>query len=91
MIAEVVAEQGHDPNILPKLLAHHLVLGALEQRSVARRMTGDWIIFAKHKGQNYYLDLAAHAEGEPGKQAYRLFEKLKNGSSTEFPFLFEHE
>ena len=25
-------------------------------------MTGDWIIFAKHEGQNFYLGLATHEE-----------------------------
>lgn len=91
MINRVAEEPGHDPDLWPKLLAHQFMMGALEERSAAQRMTGDWIVFAKHEGQNYYLDLATHEEGEPGDCANRLFEKLKQGSSVEFPFLFERE
>lgn len=46
---------------------------------------GDWIIFAKHKGKNYYFDLATHQEGREPK---RLISKLRAGSACEFPFLF---
>ena len=91
MIAGVVAEHRHDSRMAANLLTHHFVLGALQERSDAQRMTGDWIIFAKHEDRNYYLDLATHEEGEPGDRADQLFEKLKQGSSLEFPFLFKRE
>lgn len=48
-------------------------------------MTGDWIVFGKQQGKNYYLDLATHAEPE---EPARLYEKLRGGSEAEFPFLF---
>ena len=91
MIDRVADECGRDPDLWPKKIAHDCIIGALEERSADRRMSGDWIIFAKYNGQNYYLDLATHEEGLPGGPAEHLYERLKQGSSAEFPFLFESE
>jgi hypothetical protein len=66
---------------------HKLVIGGLEDRIAAKRMTGDCIIFAKHEGQNFYLGLATHDEAT--RDADQLLEKLRLGSACEFPFLFE--
>lgn len=88
MIKQVVSEQGHDPAMCIKLLTHRFFMGGIEERSEANRVTGDWIIFAQHGGNNYYLDLAAHEEGEVEK-APVLLNKLRNGGSMDFPFLFE--
>ena len=70
-----------------KLLAYRLYMGALEERSEAKGVTGDWIVFAKHGGNNYYLDLATHEEGDV-ENAPGLLNKLRNSSSMDFPFLF---
>jgi len=48
----------------------------------------DWIIFAKHDGQNYYLDLATHEEAQGQANSERLMQKLRVGGRAEFPFLF---
>jgi hypothetical protein len=58
----------------------------LDDRDAVRRMTGDWIIFAKHEGQNFYLGLGTHdaATREPDA----LYRRLRQGSEWEFPFLF---
>lgn len=88
MIQKVVSEQGHNPAMWHKLLAHRFVMDGVEERSEANQLTGDWIIFAKHGGNNYYLDLATHEKGEVEK-APDLLDKLRNGSSMDFPFLFE--
>jgi hypothetical protein len=87
MIKRVMSEQGHDPATCVNLLAHRFFMGGIEERSAANRLTGDWIIFAKHDGNYYYLDLATHEEGE-GENAPVLMNKLRNGSSMDFPFLF---
>jgi hypothetical protein len=42
-------------------------------------MTGDWIIFAKHEGQNFYLGLATHEEAMP-QVADQLYDKLRGGA-----------
>lgn len=66
-------------------VCHQFVMGGYEQRVRECRLTGDWIIFAKHEGRNYYLDLATHAEADD-QQA--LMQKIRLGSEAEFPFLF---
>lgn len=85
MIGIVAAEQGDDPDLWPKRLAHEFIIGAQRDRAAARQTTGDWIIFAKHEGINYYLDIATHEEG---RKPDLLMEKLRHSSAYEFPFLF---
>jgi hypothetical protein len=80
MLQKVVRDYGNDPDIWPNVLAHRMTIEAFEDRA-KRGLTGHWLIFAKHEGVNYYLDLATHEEG--------LKEKLINGCGAEFPFLFE--
>lgn len=84
MIRDVARAHGADPDRWPGALAHRLWIGGYEDR-VRQGLTGDWLIFARHDGQNYYLDLATHEEG---RDPNRLYEKLRSGSSAEFPFLF---
>jgi len=86
MIEEVAVECGDQPDLWPKRLAHQLVLGGLYDRAAARRMTGDWIIFAKHEGRNYYLGLGTHDEAR--RDPDTLYQGLRHGSEWEFPFLF---
>lgn len=88
IINEVASEHGEDPERWQARLAHRLVVEAFEDRAGAQRLTGDWIIYGKHEGSNYYLDLATHEEA----QAYgdeKLLDKLRAGSAAEFPFLFD--
>jgi len=37
-----------------------VVTESLEERASANKLTGEWIVFAKHQGQNYYLCLTTH-------------------------------
>jgi hypothetical protein len=41
-------------------VANDVVQGNLERRRQEQQLTGEWIVFAKHEGQNYYLSLATH-------------------------------
>jgi hypothetical protein len=63
-------------------LAHAATVEQIEQREDAGELTGEWIIFAKHEGQNYYLCLATH---ESGDQA--LFNRITSTCIPQFPFL----
>lgn len=51
------------PQVLGKI-ASHFVLAAHEQRNEAQKMTGEWIVYAIHNDENYYLTLATHKEGD---------------------------
>jgi hypothetical protein len=82
-IEEVAVECGDQPDLWPKRLVHQLVLRGLDDRAAARRMTGDWIIFAKHEGRNFYLGLGTHDDDDEA-----LYQRLRQGSEWEFPFLF---
>ena len=85
VIGDAATKFGHLPEVWPNYLIHRLVVGGIQDRVEKKRMTGDWIIFAKHEGKNYYLDLATHEEG---RNADQLLVKLREGSEAEFPFLF---
>lgn len=86
MILDIANEHGEDSEQWINQLVHRLVIGGYEER-VARGLTGDWIIFAKHEGKNYYLDLATHDEGT-SERAEVLARKLRRGCFAEFPFVF---
>lgn len=85
MIENVAGEHGDNPDVWPNVLTHRLVVEGFEQRA-GRGLTGDWIVYGMHQGQNFYLDLATHEEG---LQPARLLQKLRNGCYAEFPFIFE--
>jgi hypothetical protein len=57
---------------------------AYGDRRSSRKLSGEWIVYATHEDQNYYLDLAVHAELSD-EQA--LFDRLKD-DCPEFPFCF---
>jgi hypothetical protein len=89
LIQRVAAQYGEDPEFWPGYLIRELVVGGFIERA-ERGLTGDWLIYAKHEGRNYYLDLATHEEGLDAN-VNTFFNKLKNGSKSEFPFLFPKE
>jgi hypothetical protein len=87
MIEQVCSEHGDDPEKIPNSIAQKFVMDALKDRAVQSRLTGDWIVFGKYAGQNYYLRLATHKQGTTDPEG--LFQMLKTGSAAEFPFLFK--
>lgn len=64
-------------------LAADVVHGNLRRLREAEAMTGEWILFAKHEGKNYYLDIATHDK--------RLHDHVRKNIDAvcchEFPFL----
>ncbi len=63
-------------------LAHAVSHGALEERGGLGRLTGEWIVFAQHQGQNYYLTLATHTTEDQ-----QTFDEIVSMAYAEFPFL----
>jgi len=53
------------------------------ERARRQHLTGEWIIFSRHRGKNYYLSLALHEESHA-----EIFDRIKRGCASEFPFLF---
>lgn len=69
------------PEVVSRDLAN-AVVGLYAERSRDQCLTGEWIVYAQHKGRNHYLCLALHDEGDAA-----IFERIKNGCVSEFPFL----
>lgn len=77
--------QGPSTEQMETQLAHRLTIEPMEEREAAGRLTGEWIIFVKHAGLNYYLCLANH---ESGDQA--IYDRIKSTCFPQFPFLAEN-
>jgi hypothetical protein len=92
MLRQVAEECGDDPTMWKNVLSYRFVVEGYVARAQCRprqregRVTGDWILFAKHAGENYYLALANHADGD---EPERLYTQLVQSCAAEFPFLFE--
>ena len=65
-------------------VARRCVDETLEQRRSKSAITGEWIVYAEHEGQNYYLCLARHSEGD---EAIR--DRILEFCAAEFPFIRE--
>lgn len=63
-------------------LAHQSTVGMLENRAAKKAMTGEWIVFQSYKGENYYLTLAAHNEGDEN-----ILKRVNDAYDLNFPFL----
>jgi hypothetical protein len=64
-------------------LTKDAVHGNLERLRQAEKLTGEWIVFAKHEGQNYYLTIATH-----DKSTHEgLRQQIDALCCREFPFL----
>jgi len=86
---EKLVERVMDPEKYPIVtreligqFAHEVVQGAFEQREEQGKLTGEWIVFAKHADQNYYLCLATHNTGDPV-----IYDQIKSVCFPQFPFL----
>ena len=63
-------------------IAHDAVVGNWERLVSESALTGEWIIFAKHEGHNYYLCLGQHNSGDKVLRA-----QIDSVCFQEFPFL----
>ena len=65
-------------------LSHRVVVESLERRGAAGRLTGEWIVFAKENGQNFYLCVCSHKTGDES-----IASSIK-ACAVEFPFLSKY-
>lgn len=80
-----VQASNKSPIITEKMIKEFLdeiTLGALEEREKHNKLTGEWIIFAKHDQKNYYLCLNTHNAGDQ-----EIFERINLYCLRDFPFL----
>jgi len=63
-------------------LAHRVTHEPVEERANANKLTGEWIVFAKEAGKNYYLCLNTHAAGDQ-----QIADRIRDNCVRDFPFL----
>lgn len=66
-------------------LTSQMVSDGYRRRSEGGRLTGEWLIYYVHNGQNYYLDIAGHSEYVDDEH---LLDRLRDSCAWEFPFAF---
>ena len=67
-----------------KLAAHEHTVATYEERAAAGILTGEWIVYARHEGKNYYLTLATHSE--PDEKILKRIALCRD----DFPFLGDY-
>lgn len=63
-------------------LTKRVVNDSFLQRADDNRLTGEWIVFAKEGGQNYYLGIWPHTQGDES-----IANSLRTACLPQFPFL----
>ncbi|WP_296951807.1 hypothetical protein [uncultured Massilia sp.] len=58
------------------------IVDTITQRADNNRLTGEWIVFAREDGRNYYLGIWPHAQGDE-----EIAQSLRAACLPEFPFL----
>jgi len=65
-------------------MSHRFMDEGFRDRAAAGRLTGEWIIFAKHEGKRFYLTVALHGEDDAS-----IHERIVKWCQPEVPFLFQ--
>lgn len=65
-------------------LAYRMSTEPLQRRAAERKITGEWIIFARHDNLNYYLSLDTHDAGDQS-----IFDRVMKFCRRDFPDLQE--
>lgn len=66
LLLRIDAEEEKSPSIhgWHGRLAHEMTVVGYEERARKNSLTGEWIIFSKYKGKNYYLCISRHFSHE---------------------------
>jgi len=82
IIDEVFDNDNIDRSLFGKVIADRVVNKTLAHRASKNKMTGEWVVFAKHQGKLYYLCLARHKDGDQ-----QIRNRIEEYCLEEFPFL----
>jgi hypothetical protein len=63
-------------------LSHRVVHEPIEGRANDNKLTGEWMVFAKHNQKNYYLCCNTHNAGDQ-----MIFDRIESHCPRDFPFL----
>ena len=63
-------------------LSHRVTHETFESRAKEGRVTGEWLVFAKHNEENFYLCMATHDKGD-----HAIYEKLAYACKRQFPMI----
>ncbi|TOB14942.1 hypothetical protein CGK10_24165 [Vibrio parahaemolyticus] len=63
-------------------LVHEHFEKSLETRSENKKVTGEWIVYAKYEGKNYYLCTGIHSVDDKS-----IYSRIVDNCLREFPFL----
>ncbi len=69
--------------------AHEFVIEGYKNRANKNNLTGEWLIYSKYKGMNFFLCLASHSSTT--QDDLFIYEMMKHFCTKEFPFLFREE
>jgi hypothetical protein len=91
LISRVMDEEEKEPSRFgwQGRLAHEMTVGGYKERARKNRLTGEWIIFAKHNNLNYYLCISRHTKSKQGDQ--EIYDFLKILCEHEYPFLLSSD
>ena len=87
---EKLAEEVFDPSqplITEKMIremAHRVANEPIEKRHADGKLTGEWVVYAKHSNQNYYLALNTHNAGDQF-----VYDRIVKHCTKNFPDLRE--
>ncbi len=63
---------GADLSTIAGEFAHHMVIGAYEDRARKNALTGEWVVYDPSSGANYFLTVASHTEADTA-----IFERIE--------------
>jgi hypothetical protein len=84
---EKLVEQVMDPKLSTTVteemvneLARRVTHEPVEARDAAGKLTGEWIIFARRGGKNYYLAINSHTAGDQ-----TIYDRIVQNTARDFP------